>query len=60
MLYVFNYVIFYVKDELVCMLGVGDVLVWGVGEYLMWVWFEFVKVVVCGLIVSDVVVVICE
>lgn len=59
-LYVSNYATLHVKDELVHMPGVGDVLVWSAGEYSMRVWLEPAKVVVRGLIVSDVVVAIRE
>lgn len=45
---------------MVCLFGVGDVFVWGVGEYVMCVWLDLVKIVNCGFIVSDIVMVLWE
>lgn len=60
MFYLLNYVVFNVKDELVCFDGVGDVQLFGFGDYLLCVWLDLNKVVLCNFIVIDVVNVICE
>lgn len=46
MLYLFNYVDQFVKDELVCINGVGQVCMFGVGEFSMCVWLDLNKFVV--------------
>lgn len=60
LLYMCNYVMLKVKDELVCLFGVGQIQIFGFGEYVMCVWLDFNKVVVCGLMVLDVVMVMQE
>ncbi|MDH2050701.1 efflux RND transporter permease subunit [Achromobacter marplatensis] len=54
-LYLSNFAIRQVRDELARLPGVGDVLVWGAGEYSMRVWLDPSKVATRGLTASDVV-----
>ncbi|MBB1595746.1 efflux RND transporter permease subunit [Achromobacter sp. UMC46] len=54
-LYLSNFAIRQVRDELSRLPGVGDVLVWGAGEYSMRVWLDPSKVATRGLTASDVV-----
>ncbi|MGS8722430.1 efflux RND transporter permease subunit, partial [Salmonella enterica subsp. enterica serovar Infantis] len=43
-LYLSNFAIRQVRDELARLPGVGDVLVWGAGEYAMLVWLDPAKI----------------
>ena len=54
-LYLSNFAIRQVRDELARLPGIGDVLVWGAGEYSMRVWLDPSKVATRGLTASDVV-----
>jgi len=54
-LYLSNFAIRQVRDELARLPGVGDVLVWGAGEYSMRVWLDPSSVATRGLTASDVV-----
>ncbi len=54
-LYLSNFAIRQVRDELARLPGVGDVLVWGAGEYSMRVWLDPAGVAARGLTASDVV-----
>jgi gold/copper resistance efflux pump len=54
-LYLSNFAIRQVRDELARLPGVGDVLVWGAGEYSMRVWLDPTSVAARGLTASDVV-----
>ncbi|OZI73301.1 efflux RND transporter permease subunit [Bordetella genomosp. 6] len=54
-LYLSNFAIRQVRDELARLPGVGDVLVWGAGEYAMRIWLDPAKVATRGLTASDVV-----
>ena len=54
-LYLSNFAIRQVRDELARLPGVGDVLVWGAGEYSMRVWLDPASVAARGLTASDVV-----
>ncbi|WP_338615379.1 efflux RND transporter permease subunit [Pigmentiphaga sp. CHJ604] len=54
-LYLSNFAIRQVRDELARLPGVGDVLVWGAGEYSMRVWLDPSAVATRGLTASDVV-----
>lgn len=54
-LYLSNFAIRQVRDELARLPGVGDVLVWGAGEYSMRVWLDPSRVATRGLTASDVV-----
>lgn len=54
-LYLSNFAILQVRDQLARISGVGDVLVWGAGEYSMRIWLDPAKVAARGLTASDVV-----
>ena len=54
-LFVSNYALLQVRDELARLPGVGDVAVWGAGEYSMRVWLDPAKVASRRLTASDVV-----
>jgi gold/copper resistance efflux pump len=54
-LYLSNFAIRQVRDELARLPGVNDVLVWGAGEYSMRVWLDPSRVATRGLTASDVV-----
>lgn len=54
-LYLSNFAIRQVRDELARLPGVGDVLVWGAGEYAMRVWLDPTKTANRGLTASDIV-----
>lgn len=54
-LYLSNFAIRQVRDELARLPGVGDVLVWGAGEYSMRVWLDPSRVATRGLTATDVV-----
>ncbi|MGB3431348.1 efflux RND transporter permease subunit [Achromobacter sp.] len=54
-LYLSNFAIRQVRDELARLPGIGDVLVWGAGEYSMRVWLDPTSVAARGLTASDVV-----
>lgn len=54
-LYLSNFAILQVRDQLTRLPGVGDVLVWGAGEYAMRVWLDPMKVAARGLSTRDVV-----
>ncbi len=54
-LYLSNFAIRQVRDELARLPGVGDVLVWGAGEYAMRVWLDPAKIANRGLTASDIV-----
>jgi multidrug efflux pump len=55
MLYLSNYALLNVKDELSRLDGVGDVQLFGLGEYSLRVWLDPTKVASRGLTASDVV-----
>lgn len=59
-LYLSNFAIRQVRDQLARLPGVGDVMVWGAGEYAMRVWLDPAKVAARGLSASDVVAAIRE
>ncbi len=59
-LYLSNFAIRQVRDELARLPGVGDVLVWGAGEYSMRVWLDPARVAARGLTASEVVAAIRE
>ncbi|WP_139382204.1 efflux RND transporter permease subunit, partial [Salmonella enterica] len=48
-LYLSNFAIRQVRDELARLPGVGDVLVWGAGEYAMRVWLDPAKIANRGI-----------
>ncbi len=54
-LYLSNYATLNIKDELLRLPGVGDVILWGAGEYSMRVWLDADKVAARGLTPGDVV-----
>jgi gold/copper resistance efflux pump len=54
-LYLSNYALLQVRDELARLPGVGNVLVWGAGEYSMRIWLDPLKLSARGLTASDVV-----
>ncbi|MCM2560372.1 efflux RND transporter permease subunit [Alcaligenes faecalis] len=54
-LYLSNFAIRQVRDELARLPGVGDVLVWGDGEYSMRIWLDPSSVATRGLTASDIV-----
>lgn len=54
-LYLSNFAIRQVRDELARLPGVGDVLVWGAGEYSMRIWLDPSSVATRGLTASDIV-----
>ncbi len=55
MLYLSNYALINVKDELARLDGVGDVQLFGMGDYSLRVWLDPDKVASRGLTASDVV-----
>ncbi|MBI2380521.1 MAG: efflux RND transporter permease subunit [Gammaproteobacteria bacterium] len=55
MLYLSNYALLNVKDELARLDGVGDVQLFGAGEYSLRVWLDPEKIAARGLTASDVV-----
>jgi len=59
-LYLSNYALLQVRDQLARVPGVGDVLIWGAGEYSMRVWLDPNKVAARGLTASDVIAAIQE
>lgn len=59
-LYLSNYALLQVRDQLARLPGVGDVLVWGAGEYSMRIWLDPAKVAARGLTASEVVAAIQE
>ena len=59
-LYLSNFALRQVRDELARLPGIGDVQVWGAGEYSMRVWLDPAKVATRGLSASDVVAAIRE
>ena len=59
-LYLSNFALRQVRDELARLPGVGDVQAWGAGEYSMRVWLDPAKVAARGLTASDVVAAIRE
>lgn len=54
-LYLSNFAIRQVRDQLARLPGVGDVLVWGAGEYSMRIWLDPSSVATRGLTASDIV-----
>jgi gold/copper resistance efflux pump len=54
-LFLSNYAILNVRDELRRVPGVGDVVVWGAGEYSMRIWLDPDKVAARGLTAGDIV-----
>lgn len=54
-LYLSNYALLQVRDQLARVPGVGDVLVWGAGEYSMRVWLDPNKIAARGLTALDVI-----
>ena len=59
-LFLSNFALRQVRDELARLPGVGDVLAWGAGEYAMRVWLDPAQVAGRGLTASDVVAAIRE
>ncbi|CAB5716566.1 Efflux pump membrane transporter BepE [Delftia tsuruhatensis] len=59
-LYLSNFALRQVRDELARLPGIGDVQAWGAGEYSMRVWLDPAKVATRGLSASDVVAAIRE
>jgi len=59
-LFVHNYGILQVRDELARLPGVADVVSWGAGEYAMRVWLDPAKVAARGLTASEIVAAIRE
>lgn len=59
-LFVSNYTLLQVRDELARLPGVADVVAWGAGEYAMRVWLDPAKVAARGLTASEVVAAIRE
>jgi hydrophobe/amphiphile efflux-1 (HAE1) family protein len=55
MVYLRNYAVLQVRDELARLHGVGDVRVFGAGDYAMRVWLDPDKVAALGLTAGDVV-----
>ncbi|MFN3945252.1 MAG: efflux RND transporter permease subunit [Allosphingosinicella sp.] len=53
-LYISNYSLLQVRDELARLPGVGDVVVWGAGEYAMRIWLDPAKVAARQLTASEV------
>lgn len=51
----YNFALLQVKDELVRVEGVGDVVAWGSGEYSLRVWLDPDRMALRGLTASDVV-----
>jgi gold/copper resistance efflux pump len=54
-LYLSNYALLQVRDELARLQGVGNIAVWGAGEYSMRIWLDPLKLSARGLTASDVV-----
>jgi len=54
-LFISNYAILNVKDELRRIPGIGDVVVWGASEYSMRIWLDPEKVAARGLTAGDIV-----
>jgi len=54
-LYVSNYAILQVRDELARLPGISDVLVWGAGEYSMRLWLDPDLIAARGLTATDVI-----
>lgn len=59
-LYLSNFAILQVRDQLARLPGVGDVILGGEGEYSMRIWLDPAKVAARGLTASDVVAAIQE
>ncbi|OBX17590.1 multidrug efflux RND transporter permease subunit [Erythrobacter sp. QSSC1-22B] len=59
-LFVSNYALLQVRDELARLPGVGDITVWGAGEYSMRIWLDPARVAARGLAASDIVAAIRE
>jgi gold/copper resistance efflux pump len=59
-LFVANYALLQVRDELARLPGVGDVVVWGAGEYSMRIWLDPAKVAARELTASEIVAAIRE
>src|SRR5262245_49718130 len=55
MLYLRNYAVLHIKDELARIPGVGNALVFGAGDYSMRIWLDPHKVAARGLTAGDVV-----
>ena len=55
MVYLRNYAVLHIKDELARLSGVGDVRVFGAGDYSMRIWLDPDKVASRGLTAGDVV-----
>ncbi len=54
-LFLSNYALLQVRDELARLQGVGNIAVWGAGEYSMRIWLDPAKLSARGLTASDVV-----
>ena len=54
-LFISNYALLQVRDELARIPGIADVVVWGAGEYSMRVWLEPARIASRGLTASDIV-----
>ena len=59
-LFVSNYALLQVRDEIARLPGVADVVAWGAGEYAMRVWLDPAKAAARGLTASDIVAAIRE
>ncbi len=59
-LYLRNYAVLHVKDELARLTGMGEVTMFGSGDYAMRVWLDPQKVAARGLVAGDVVAAIRE
>ena len=54
-LYISNYALLNVRDELAAIPGIADTVVWGAGEYAMRIWFDPAKLTARGLTAGDVI-----
>ncbi len=59
-LHLTNYAQLQLRDQLLRVPGVGDVLVWGAGEYAMRIWLDPLKLAARGLTAGDVIAAIRE
>src|SRR3546814_2532047 len=54
-LFISNYALLQVRDEIARIPGIADVVVWGAGEYSMRVWLDPARIASRGLTASDIV-----
>src|SRR3546814_8320757 len=54
-LFISNYALLQVRDEIARIHGIADVVVWGAGEYSMRVWLDPARIASRGLTASDIV-----